>query len=210
MDDLNQIPAFDCPRDRWDALGVALTPMRRAKHPRVLCLQHVGDAAHPFSSNGMLAQWVSGIEFDELRYHPLAKEFDGEPLETFLARAGEVITWNSNIGHDALIAGVPVRALGPASYAEVKGKDRERYFRRLAYAQWTVAEMRAGGPQRFLLDHWLPGTAPEVDDVRQREKLDVHAEREEGQRPQASAQVEAPPPVMQRPKPRRRSTAAHR
>jgi hypothetical protein len=34
--------------------------------------------------------------------------------------------------------------------------ERAAYFARVAYAQWTLDEMRHSLPQRFLIDHWLP------------------------------------------------------
>src|SRR5690606_3885364 len=87
-------------------------------------------------------------------------------LEESLAGARLVVTWNSNVGHDALLAGVPVVAHGPAAYDELTGETlpsvdaRREYFHRVAYGQWTLAEMRSGLCQRFVLDHLLTGVGP--------------------------------------------------
>ena len=63
--------------------------------------------------------------------------------------------------------GVPVVALGDAPYAELAndcyGPDlfnppqsvRRAYFARLAYAQWTLGEVRAGKPQEWLIEKGL-------------------------------------------------------
>lgn len=163
---LNRVPPFPCPPDRWQALGVELAPPVNRDGPRVLCAQTVGDAAHPFATRALLDEWIAAVPHDELRLHPETARHDGvdlEPLDAMLGRAGVVVTWNSNVGHDALIAGVPVVALGDAPYAGVALEDRDAYFARLAYGQWTIEEMAAGLPQCFIVDHLLPGVPPVFD-----------------------------------------------
>jgi hypothetical protein len=157
---LNKIPPFTCPPDRWHKLGVTLAPpAHRLNGPTILCGQVPGDAAHPFANAEEMLAWANSIPYDEFRPHPQVARLNHvelEPLEQMLARAGRIITWNSNVGHDALIAGVPVTALGPAPYAAAQMHEREAYFARVAYAQWTLDEMRHSKPQRFLVDLWLP------------------------------------------------------
>ncbi|MCY1239604.1 hypothetical protein D9M72_524080 [compost metagenome] len=148
------IPAFECPADRFEALGLELHPATQNTAPVVLCGQAVGDAAHPFDTQEKLDEWVASVPHDEFRPHPLTGE-ELEPLGELFARAGQIVTWNSNIGNDALLAGVPVEAMGPATYSGVSLDERAAYFARLAYGQWTVDEMAEGLAAEFLLGRWL-------------------------------------------------------
>ncbi|KES23083.1 hypothetical protein [Pseudomonas sp. AAC] len=158
---LNMIPAFECPPDRFEALGLSIRPPVERNGPVVLCGQVVGDAAHPFDTQEKLDEWIASVPHDEFRPHPLAGG-EIEPLEGLFARASKIVTWNSNIGHDALLAGVPVEAHGPAPYANVDMKDREAYFARVAYGQWTVTEMEEGLASAFVLEKLLGQTAVAV------------------------------------------------
>lgn len=160
LDGLNKIPDFPCPPDRFEALAVTIAEIAERDGPIILCLQRIGDANHPFDTAAKLERFIDEQPHDELRAHPLDGE--GEPLQAMLARAGQIVTWNSNVGHDALLAGVPVEALGPAPYANVMMEQRAEYFARVAYGQWTADEMRAGLAQRFLFDHLLPGVPPAI------------------------------------------------
>lgn len=192
---LNRLPPFPCPPDRFDALGLPLAPAQERLGPAVLCLQVPGDAAHPFDTEEKLERFASLTEHDEVRRHPLAGQPPAEPLEAMLARAGKVVTWNSNVGHDALLAGIPVEALGPAPYKDVAMDERPSYFARLAYGQWTAEEMRQGLPQRFLLEHWMPGVplAVPVPTV-----MEESAEEARQAAQEALSAVQAPPPPKAR------------
>lgn len=174
---LNSLPPFECPPDRFKALGVKITAKGGNPEGYTLLIGQVpGDAAHGMDREQM-RRWLAAMaaQYPDVRYrpHPLGRiELPGVPeltgtLADALAGARLVVTWNSNTGNDALLAGVPVVAHGPnAVYADMCGETlpsvqaRLAYFRRLAYAQWTLAEMRAGACQRFVLDHLLPGKAP--------------------------------------------------
>lgn len=136
---------------RFDALGLTPQPWREKPGPRVLCGQHVGDAAHPFDTEEKLIEWVLSIPHDEFRPHPLDAKSPLEPLDNMLSRAGTVIVWNSTVGVDALMAGVPVEAHGPAMYKGVGRKERMGFLHRLANSQWTMSEMAMGLPQQEIL-----------------------------------------------------------
>lgn len=151
---LNKIPEFECPSDRFEALGLDIKKPVKGDGPAILCAQVVGDAAHPFDTVEKLEAWVETVEHDEYRAHPVAGG-ESEPLSDVLARAGKIITWNSNVGHDALLAGVPVEAHGPAPYAGVAVDASEEYFARVAYGQWTVPEMEEGLAAAFVLEKLL-------------------------------------------------------
>jgi hypothetical protein len=90
------------------------------------------------------------------RPHPLAhrretvKAVRGAPflngrLEDALERAALVVTWNSNAGVDALLAGKPthVEDLGGMAYG-IDETTRERWAHRLAWRQFTLEEMTSG------------------------------------------------------------------
>ena len=171
---LNTLPPFDCPPDRFKSLGIKITARGGDPEGYTLLIGQVpGDAAHGMDEP-QLRKWLEAMlkDYPNVRYrpHPIhavmapGLEVVGGSLADALAGARLVVTWNSNTGNDALLAGVPVVAHGPnAVYADLCGEDlpkvpeRRAYFRRLAYAQWTLAEMRSGECQRFILDHLLGG-----------------------------------------------------
>jgi hypothetical protein len=76
-------------------------------------------------------------------------------LEDALADAHVVITYNSNTGVDAAIAGVPVVAVDPGSMASAVAASRvgdrimparEPWAHALAWKQWTLREIAQGVP----------------------------------------------------------------
>lgn len=176
MGGLNNIPPFACPSDRFDALGLTLA--KQGGDPKgyaLICGQVPGDAAHGLDANAYtnwLRETVKQYPNAVYRPHPrggidlLGVESHTGSLKDALAGARLVVTWNSNVGHDALLAGVPVVAYGPAAYAELAGETlpsvdtRREYFHRVAYGQWTLDEMRSGACQRFIVDHLLTGVGP--------------------------------------------------
>lgn len=180
---LNQVPPFACPADRFDSLGVAIaTKGGDPKGYALLCAQTPGDASHGMSK-AQLQDWYAEQQVVYpglvIRPHPLADDLDygiarckGGALAEALAGARLVVTYNSNVGHDALLAGVPVVAHGPAAYAELAGETlpsmevRRDYFNRVAYGQWTFDEMREGLCQRFIIENLLTSVGPAIEGVR--------------------------------------------
>lgn len=84
------------------------------------------------------------------------------PLADAFRDAHCAVTYNSTAGTEAMLAGVPVVCAPVSMYAPWAETDlaavespavgdREDYFARLAYAQWTREEMRSGEAFRFLL-----------------------------------------------------------
>lgn len=178
LDRLNSVPPFACPADRFDALGIEIAA--KGGDPdgyMLLCGQVPGDAAHGMQA-GAYIDWLRDVisQYPDAVYRPHPRggvdlpgiESDGRPLAESLAGARLVVTWNSNVGHEALLAGIPVVAHGEAAYAELTGEQlptieqRRAYFCRAAYGQWTLDEMRSGVCQRFLIDHLLTGSGPAV------------------------------------------------
>lgn len=174
---LNQPPAFACPSDRFDALDMPV--VEQGGNPDgyvLLCGQVPGDAAHGMDPQ-TLRTWLREQEqkYDTVLYRPHPRggialpgaKTDYSELADALAGARLVVTYNSNVGHDALLAGIPVVCAGPAAYSALAGEqlptlaDRRAYFFRVAYGQWTLEEMRSGACPTFLLEHLIPGSAPE-------------------------------------------------
>ena len=99
-----------------------------------------------------------------LRPHPGKNNLEGiPPLEDHLRNAYAVVMWASNCATEALIQGIPVFYNAPACVLQracLKGVDsleepwkgdREPAFQDLAWAQWSLDEIRSGECfQKFL------------------------------------------------------------
>lgn len=182
---LNSLPDFVCPPDRFDALGIDVKERGGDPDGYVLVAgQHEGDPSHGRTDAEGLRRWATTqCEFWKgqgapvaFRPHPfsptLVPETEGlvnAPVDLGAALAGArlVVAQTSNLGHDALLAGVPVCATSEdAPYAELSSVDlpsveeRRAYFNRVAYGQWTLAELTAGEWHKFFEDALLPGAFP--------------------------------------------------
>ena len=156
-----------CKPDRWEKLGIELRPWRTAGVHIVLCGQVPWDASVDFTDHvAWLKAAVGRIRYHTqrpivFRPHPKAKippiagcEYSTKPLADDLVNAWAVVTFNSNAGVDAAVAGIPVfvddvgsMASGVANknlvYLEDPGTpEREQWAYNLAFCQWTPAEMR--------------------------------------------------------------------
>lgn len=166
---LNQIPD-NVDGSRFNALGLSIAV--QGGDPEgytLLCAQTTGDASHGMDKDGLQA-WcdAQAMQYPGLliRPHPLESHLTyglpvckAKTLADALAGARLVVTGNSNTGHDALMAGVPVVATIPgAAWAGLSGdvlpshETRLKHFYRCAWGQWTWSEFREGLPQRFLKD----------------------------------------------------------
>lgn len=165
---LNRPPSFQCPADRFDSLGIAVRPKGKGGVPLVLG-QHVGDPSHGLNLPEMQAwaQWLCDAHGARFRAHPdspevevAAERADG-PLGAVLAEASVVYTLCSTAGLDAILAGVPAVATMPdrACWGSLSGAKlpsmaaRKALCHRLAYGQWTLAEMRSGAAAQFVMDN---------------------------------------------------------
>ncbi|MPZ58442.1 MAG: hypothetical protein GEU91_18505 [Rhizobiales bacterium] len=86
-----------------------------------------------------------------LRPHPKVRQT--VPIESALLNARCVVTWNSNSGVDAVLAGVPTVTMDEGAIAwPVAGHvlalpptpDRSAWAHALAWKQWTLEEMTSG------------------------------------------------------------------
>lgn len=163
------------PPDRWKALGVDMKPWREGKTVLV-CGQVPWDAS---VQNINIIGWCQEV-VNELRRHtdrrivfrphPRAKvsvegaENSARSLEEDLAEAHACVTWNSNAGVDAALAGVPVFAFDAGSMVlrlanhhlecieNPMTPDRTGWANDIAYAQWTPTEIAEGKCWRHLFE----------------------------------------------------------
>lgn len=174
---LNSLPPWPSPPDRFGALGLEVA--EQGGDPSgyaLICPQTPADAAHGRDEDA-LAAWVAEqaerFPGARIRPHPKAPDLTyGLPLAPpdmgdALTGARLVVTGNSNIGHDALLAGVPVVSTFPgAAWEHLSGEQlpditqRLTHFHRCAWGQWTWQEFRSGLTARFLVKHLLPNRPP--------------------------------------------------
>lgn len=85
-----------------------------------------------------------------------------------------VVTYSSNVGVLAVLAGHPVIAwnqtsmiynLAAKSLEDVKSFDREPWLHRMAYCQWHVDELEDGSAWRHLRTRWLDNPIEKVSSV---------------------------------------------
>lgn len=164
-DHLNNPPQGDYPSDRFNAVGLGIQERDPVPDGYVLlCGQVPEDAAvldvdYPAWLKGQWDYYTARGERVLFRPHPRAvtQPFNSPPeltnrgdLKTALAGAKFVVCYNSNTGHDALLAGVPVVCDPVAPYAELSGETcpsverRQHYFSRAAYGQWRHSEIVTG------------------------------------------------------------------
>lgn len=154
--------------DRWHALGMPILPWRKhGEGGYILALGQVPeDRQHRLSQPVLMGRLRRLVAMAEgkwpglpvvYRPHPEAPDCGFElgtvqtgTLDDALSGAAVAVTVNSTAGIEALRHGVPVVCDPMASYFDVS--DRERYFSRLANAQWTLAEIATGSPMAFVLE----------------------------------------------------------
>lgn len=161
----------DIPTDRWDMLGVELAK-RQTNGCDVLVIgqvpwdttcQHISMQEWVEETcQRLAAQRIGPVVF---RPHPLQPnaiktrhlKIDsvdiGRPIEEALRYARTVVTFCSNVGVDALIAGVPTTCDDPMSMIWGAGfQNRERWAAGIAYSQWSLAEFAKGLPWKCLYE----------------------------------------------------------
>lgn len=137
-----------CDRIVW-AEKVVKTIQKHCPDTRIVYRPFPGDKRNP------------GVQGTELSIN--------RSLEEDLAGAAALVTHTSNVVVDALLAGVPIFTTGKSvadclAFRDLRqigeivmggraseSGERERFFYNLAYAQWTLDEMRQGIPFRRLM-----------------------------------------------------------
>jgi hypothetical protein len=149
--------------ERWDALGIPMAPWRTdGDHILVLPQRGIGEGgvAMPRAWTGDAMRYLRTRRPIRLRRHPGVEK--SEPYDD-LAGAWCALTWGSGAAIKALVAGVPVFYDFPqwiGAPAAKQGKtdleapwlgDRLPMLRRLAWAQWSLAELESGEAFAWLL-----------------------------------------------------------
>ncbi|MER9768893.1 hypothetical protein NKJ09_22835 [Mesorhizobium sp. M0189] len=151
--------------DRWAALGIELRPWRRAGREIVILPQRgFGEPgiAMPKTWAEEVAERLKKVTDRpvRIRFHPGKARTD--PLPD-LQDAWAAVTWASGAGIKALVAGIPVFHEMPSWVGGTAAKfgiediedpflgDRLPMLRRLAWSQWTEAEIQEGTPFKCLL-----------------------------------------------------------
>lgn len=163
------------PYDRWSALGVNMATWKRqqTQGPVLVCGQVPWDVTvQDTDHNRWCREMVSRVRqagFEVwFRPHPYAAErgvdygvradrLSRAPLTDDLKHARACVTYSSNAGVEAALAGVPVYAGDegsmalPVAHRELEAllhdtayPEREQWAAGLAYAQWTEAELASG------------------------------------------------------------------
>jgi hypothetical protein len=128
---------------RWDALGVDL-PAFRAGGDEVVILPQRGIGPPGVAMPLGWPDWARKESGGRVRPHPGVNRC--VPLEDDLARARCVWTWGSGAAIKALLWGIPVRSWMPGWVGEQDNTEEGRLamFRRLAWAQWRLGEIKSG------------------------------------------------------------------
>ena len=166
---------------RFSKLGIAVKPWRADGKHILICPQrgfgvrpHCMEKRWPGQTANALRQYTKRPV--RIRPHPEDRDVPVQdrtrrPLDEDLADCWAVVVWSSTAGVKALIAGIPVFRCGPNFIAEAAAKhgiaeiegpllgDRGAAFERLAWGQWSIAEIDAGLP--FSLMRREPTENPE-------------------------------------------------
>ncbi len=156
----------------------ALKPMQPAGRTALVIGQVPNDAALVDVPGMNLDAWVRQMQAQIPKLMGLPVRYRAHPqvapslttLEEDLADAAVCVTWNSNSGVIAALAGVPVIAMGPGSMAAPVASDhlslfypdeqaRRDWAARLAWCQWTPAEIADGTAWAHLRRRFQTATA---------------------------------------------------
>ena len=154
--------------DRWINAGIELKNWKRSGEYYLVMGQVDGDMSIKDVDINNWYRHISGELLEKtdkpiyFRAHPLSRKYidclstmDGD-LHVALSNACGVITYNSNSGVDAILAGVPTMAQDRGSMTwgvcaksvnqliDYAYPDRNQWAYNLAYTQWTLDELKDG------------------------------------------------------------------
>lgn len=147
--------------ERWDRMGVELERWRDGQGDIVILGQRgIGEPgiASPYGWAEAVQRRIGG----RIRPHP-GQHAPAVPMRKDFSDARAVVTWHSGAALHALLMGVPVFYGFPQWIGAEAGRpldefeqgprygDRLAMFRRLAWAQWTLDEIRTGDAFAHLL-----------------------------------------------------------
>lgn len=143
------------PADRWEALPVSLAPWRKDGRWILVAPPSSPETEGLFRAEGWLGRTVRTLGEHTDRPIKVRRKGDPETLAEALAGAYAVVTFQSNIAVDAILAGVPVfvdpinaaAPVGQTDFAKIETPvypEREPWAHSLAYGQFTLLEMSSG------------------------------------------------------------------
>jgi hypothetical protein len=150
--------------ERWDAWSVPLQPWRHGGRETVILAQRGIGEVGVRSPDRWAESARARIGCGRVRPHP-SDRAPAVPLHEDLAAARDVVTWHSGAALLALMWGIPVwydfpQWIGAGAARPLRewpGEPRRcdfsrlAMFRRLAWAMWTLDEIRTGEPIERLL-----------------------------------------------------------
>lgn len=187
------------PSDRWDRLGIEIEDrvgdFRRAPIVYANNSQKVHDYWQLGDGQALAEQVIGKLRriapSRKIIFRPKPRaldfaEIDGatlslkpDTIEDAIAGAACLVTYTSHCSVNAVIAGVPVVALGPNPATPIAGKfleqavrpphlphkKRAQWLYNLAYAQWTPEEIAAGAMWEFICGE-MAATLPATSEPR--------------------------------------------
>lgn len=160
--------------DRWAKLGHEIQPWQDNRKGHILVAGQRGIGSEIMKCpSGLYEQVLPKIRrvlaredrkhSTEIRFraHP-GRHAPQVPLHADLRGARAVVTWASNVANLSLLAGIPTFRTAPYHVNEAALTDLNRLtdpplpdrleaFRKLAWAQWSIAEIKSGLAFRTLL-----------------------------------------------------------
>lgn len=136
--------------ERWEALDVDLAPWKTSGETVILAQRGIGSPP-----TAMPRDWANRARKrhrGRIRTHPGKREA-GNPLALDLVNCGRAITWGSGAAVKALVWGIPVVSEMPNWIGQQDNTDAGRLamFRKMAWAQWRMAEIESGEAFAWLL-----------------------------------------------------------
>ena len=138
---------------RWRSWGLPIWPWRGAGNKALV----VGQRGHPSDRRTAPPRWHETVDIPEPWEVTRRGRDAREDFFVQLALTDRVVVWSSNAASWAIVHGVPVHYLGPTlMVAECAAfglgldhpvtPERQPALERLAWAQWTAAEIESGEP----------------------------------------------------------------
>jgi len=157
--------------ERWEALRQTVAPWRDPpERGHVLICGQRGIGSPEMASPRTFLEDTAAKIRKHTKYRVKERPHPGRvpnqcPLDEDLDAARLVVVWSSNVSSRALLRGIPVMYCAPHIITQGAATkldlsrvddpplpDRLPVFHRLAWAQWSVAEIASGLPMKLLLE----------------------------------------------------------
>lgn len=143
--------------ERWNRVGCDVRPWVRTGARITLC----GQTETYSPSYPDMWSWYSQVGATHFRPHPAGDNPTGLPVSRSWENTARVITLNSSVGVESVMAGIPTVTMDGAAMAwDVTSHDpnksitpdRTDWLAWLAWTQWHHDEIEAGEPIRHLFE----------------------------------------------------------